>query len=125
MANRNKELGTALENRVVEKAEEHGLTARRQPGSGMFAAYPEDDVVENLLVQAKVQSAHLDAKGEKCLTLRLGWLKQVEEAAAKHGFDAGVVVVRPKGSARLLVLCDGDFFLDLLARSLGKSPKQG
>jgi Holliday junction resolvase len=116
MANPNKTLGSALENRVVERAKAKGLKAARQPGSGVYKAFPHDAVVEQLLVECKVRSTHLNAAGDKTLSIQLEWLRKVQEKAIEGGFEQGIVVVNPKGSQKPLVLCDLDWFLGILSK---------
>jgi Holliday junction resolvase len=119
MPSANKQLGSAFESRVVKRASEKGLKARKQPGSGVYAGLPNDVVIENLLVECKVRSASLTAKGEKRLTIDLDWLRGVQTAATREGFRDGIVVINPKGSARPLVLCDYEFWLELLNSAKG------
>lgn len=112
--NANKQLGSAFESRVVERAKAKGLKARKQPGSGVYKGLPNDVVIEDVLVECKVRSTTLTAKGEKRLTLDLDWLRGVQAAAEREGFRQGIVVVNAKGSSKPLVLCDYEFVLELL-----------
>lgn len=114
MPNRNKQLGTSTEHAIVEKAKASGLRARRQPLSGVLEDFPNDVEIEQTLVEAKVRSTKLSAKGARMLSIDLEWLKGVEAHAAKAGYEHAVVVVRPKGSHRLLLLTDLDDYLSLL-----------
>ena len=114
MPNTRKQLGTSLEYAVVDKAKAKGLRSRRQPLSGVLKDFPNDVEIERLLVECKVRSAKLDAKGRKTITLDLDWLHGVVGNAEKAGYEAGVVVVRPKGSQHLYVLADFDYFTDAL-----------
>ena len=119
MPNTRKQLGTSLEYAVVEKAKAKGLRSRRQPLSGVLKDFPNDVEIERLLVECKVRSARLDAKGRKTITLDLDWLHGVVGNAERAGYAAGIVVVRPKGSQRLYVLADFDTYLDTLLASKG------
>lgn len=119
MPNRVKQLGTSNEHRIVRKAQAAGLQARRQPLSGVLKDFPNDVQVENILVESKVRSAKVNAKGAKTLTLDLDWLHGVVGNAEKAGYDAGIVVAKAKGSERLYVLADLDFILSLLAQVKG------
>jgi hypothetical protein len=110
-----KDLGRALEHRVADKAKAKGLTAKRQPGSGMFKEAPHDDVIENLLVECKVRSLTTDAKGEDRISFPINALRKVQASALVNGFDQGILVVNPKGSQSPFVLMDFDWFLSLLA----------
>ena len=114
MSNPRKQLGSALESRVVEKAESRGLTSKKQPLSGALKGYPNDVVIEDVLAECKVRSHLLNTKGQRYIRLELDWLAGVEENAKKEGFDAGVLVVNAKHSPTPKVLVDLDFFLDLL-----------
>jgi hypothetical protein len=118
VANKPKQLGTALENRVVARARTKGLAAARQPGSGVFKGFPHDATIEDILVECKVRSASVTQKGKRMLTLDLDWLRGVQADAAKAGFRSGIVVVNAKGESKPLVLVDLDFMLGLL--QLGK-----
>lgn len=115
MANRVKQLGLALEARIVKRAQKAGLRAKQQPGSGVFKEHPHDVVLdEDILVEAKVRSVRITQKGARMLTLDLDWLRRVQADAAKAGFRAGIVIVNGKGESRPLVLADLDFVLELL-----------
>lgn len=114
MTTQKRSLGNALERGLVERATKAGVKAKRQPRSGELPEFPADAVVGDLLVEAKVRSATLNAKGAHVLSLDMDWLKKVEELAAKQGMRAGVVVFRMKGSSKLHVVCDYDFLLSLL-----------
>lgn len=118
MPNQNiKQLGRNLEHAVVAAAKASGHKAHRQPMSGRIASMPSDVVIDNLLVEAKVRAVRLDAKGARILSIDLDWLDGVLKNAEKHGFEAGIVVVRPKGSARLLCLVELPYFLGKLGIS--------
>jgi hypothetical protein len=112
--NPRKQLGTALENRVVAKAKEKGLRARRQPLSGVLKDFPNDVEIERLLGECKVRTTKLDAKGAKILSIDLDWLDGVRANAARMGYESAAVFVRPKGSERILAMLDLDTLYDLL-----------
>lgn len=114
MTSKAKALGTALENRAVNRAREKGLKAARQPMSGMLKDFPHDVVIEKLLVECKVRSASISPKGQKTLRLSMDWLRSVQASALKNGFAQGIVIVNEKSSQRPFVMVDLDFFLDLL-----------
>jgi hypothetical protein len=116
VSNQRKALGTALETRLVKVARALGLRASRQPLSGALKDYPGDVVVEEGLVEAKVRSVRLNARGERILSIDLGWLEKVEAEAKRAGFEWSAVIVRPKNSPRLLCLIDADLLLELLRR---------
>jgi hypothetical protein len=121
MSNQRKALGSALESRVVERAQAAGLCASRQPGSGVFKDFPSDVRVEGGLVECKVRSAGVDAKGQRYLRIDLDWLRKVKEEAGRSGLEWAAVVVNPKGSRSPMVLLDLEFFLSLLVE---KSPQE-
>jgi hypothetical protein len=106
--NRNKELGSSLERRVVAKARRHGLTAQRQPLSGSLSEYPNDVVVEGLLGECKVRSIHPSYNEME------EWLAGCEEHAAEHKMLGGFLVYNPKGSKKPRVMLDLDLFFLLL-----------
>lgn len=110
MSARSKQLGTAFEQRVVEKARAVGLPAKRQKGSGIYADEPNDAVVDDWLIECKVRS------GEHLLTIDLDWLEKARLNAARVGLrDAALVVNRKYGTAPFVVLDLGSF-LALLAQ---------
>jgi hypothetical protein len=119
MTTRAKQLGTSNEHRIVRKAQAAGLRASRQPLSGILKDFPNDVQVEAILVESKVRSAKLNAKGAKTLTLDLDWLHGVVGNAERAGFEAGIVVAKAKGSERQYVLADLDFVLRLLQQAKG------
>jgi hypothetical protein len=114
MPNRNKQLGTGLENRVVERARNHGLVARKQPLSGALKDFPSDVVIENILGECKVRTASIDAKGQRYVKLDLDWKAKVDDQALDSGFEAAVLVVNAKGSSTPQVVVGLDFFLKLV-----------
>lgn len=109
MANKNKALGSGLETRVVDRARAKGLSARRQPGSGVFTEYPNDVVVEGFLGECKVRSTH------PSLAQMLDWLGTTEFHAEAAGYRGAFLVYNQKGSRTPVVLLDLDLFLSLLA----------
>lgn len=110
MANRNKALGSALEYRVVDKAQQLGLQARRQPLSGVLKEYPNDVVVEDLLGECKVRSTH------PSYTELQEWLEGCQANAKRMKMRDGFLVYNVKGSRTPRVLCDLDLFLSLLEK---------
>lgn len=120
MTTQKRSLGNSLERTLVERAQRAGVPAKRQPRSGELAEFPADAVVANLLVEAKVRSARLDAKGSKILSLDMTWLDKVEKLAAKSG-QRGLVVARMKGSPKLLAVLDFELFLSFLRGLDGES----
>lgn len=114
MANKSKSLGTALENRVVKKAQERGLTAKRQPLSGVLKEFPSDVVVENTLLECKVRGDGTEG-AEKSVRVEYAWLDKVRKLAQTNGNDLGAVVFNPKGGRTPMVLLDLDDLFYLLA----------
>ncbi len=110
MSNPRKALGTGLENRVVKRASDRGLTAARQPGSGVFKDYPNDVVVEGLLGECKVRSRHPSYSEMQ------EWLEGAQEAAKKAKMPGAFLVYNVKGSRCPRVLLDLDLFLDVLSQ---------
>lgn len=113
MTTQSKALGNGLETRVVKRAERLGLTARRQPGSGVYAGWPNDVLVYNnaditALVECKVRSTH------PSMAQMLAWLDEVERNSGQCA-DFGCLVYNVKGSRKPKVLLDLDTFLSLLA----------
>jgi hypothetical protein len=121
MSSRAKKLGTAGEKGVVERAEAHGLKARRQPLSGILKEYPHDIHIEaplgDVLGESKVRSLEVNARGAKTWTILFEWLTETVEAAEKAGYHHAALFVRPKGSQRRYVLIEEAVYLDLLART--------
>jgi hypothetical protein len=115
--NPKKAVGAALEKKVVERAQEAGLDARKQPGSGVFKGYPSDAVIEQWLVECKVRSLVENAAGESRYPLDLGVVEKVGEQARAGGFVAGALVIRAKRSRKLYTVLDFDTFLGLLSAS--------
>lgn len=115
MTNKNKALGSALENRVVIRASEKGVPAYRQPGSGIYKDHPSDDVIDyTILTECKVRTAQIDAKGNQYIRVDTEWKNKVERQAHDNEFETGIVVVNAKGSRQPFVIVDLDFFLDLV-----------
>lgn len=114
MTTKQKTNGTAAEKTVVKKARAKGLQAKKQPLSGVLPDYPNDVVIENALIEVKRRVTKLNAKGARILSLDLDWLDGVQKNAKREGFEGAAVFVRPANSARLLVLVEDDFFLELL-----------
>jgi Holliday junction resolvase len=118
MTSQKKLLGTALENQLVKKATNRGLRAKKQPLSGALKDQPNDVVIESnldrVLAECKVRAVKIDAKGTRIISLDLDWLSKVTRNAAAFGFDAGVVVFRPKGSPKLYGVLNLDVLLALL-----------
>lgn len=109
MSNQRKALGSGLETRVVKRATALGLSAHRQPGSGVFQEHPNDVVVEGLLGECKVRSRH------PSYTEMQQWLEGCQQHAKKAGeFRGAFLVYNEKGSRTPRVLLDLDLFLDIL-----------
>lgn len=97
MTTKTKALGHALEVSSVKKATKRGLEASVQPGSGIYADFPKDIVLEELLGECKKRSTPPSlAQMEK-------WLE-----------GADFLVYAHKGSREQLVLLRYDTFLDVL-----------
>ncbi len=114
MSNPNKTLGTGLENRVVERAKAKGLTAHRQPLSGVLKDYPNDVAVQldsgtTLLGECKVRSTHPSYNQMQ------DWLENAQINAKRAGFEGAFLVYNPKGSRTPRVLLDLDLFFLLLS----------
>jgi Holliday junction resolvase len=109
MTNPRKDLGTALENRVVDRARKCGLQANRQPGSGIYSEYPNDVVVDNLLGECKVRTRH------PSYTEMQEWLENAEINAKRTGKAGAFLVYNTKGSRTPRVMMDLDLFFSLLA----------
>jgi hypothetical protein len=115
---RQKDLGRALENRVRDKAQAAGLDSKRHFGSGMNPDEPSDVRIERLLVECKVRSSKMNAKGEKSMTVPLDDYRKVQRQALEAGYEQGIMVANPKGSSQPIVLCDLDWFLEVLTKAL-------
>lgn len=115
---RAKRLGSALEARVVERAQKKGLEARLQPLSGALKSHPGDAVVDKVLVECKVRAAAVDGKGQRYLRLDLAYLDKVKKQALGVQMDGAVVVYNSTGSRTPVVIVDLDFFLELLVKKL-------
>ena len=109
MPNRNKARGSGWEQRLVARAQKHGLRAHRQPGSGVFPDHPNDAVVESYLVECKMYTDH------PSMTQFMAWLDGVRANAKKHEFAGAFLAYNHKGSRKPVVMVDLDLFLDLLA----------
>lgn len=110
MTTQRKALGKALEKKVARLGD-----GKVQPLSGVLADYPNDVALEHALVECKVRSVHLDAKGKRILSIDLDWLAKVQANAKKEDFDFGMVAVRPKGSPKVYALLDLTDLLELLS----------
>lgn len=124
MTSKQKKLGSALEHRVVERARSKQLEARVQPGSGIYHDHPSDCVVAHTLVECKVRSVEIDAKGNRTFRVDLDWWDRVKAAAHKASFDLAALVMNAKGSQKPMVLIDLDHYLDLLAQSQAQAQAQ-
>ena len=116
MSNPNKRKGSGMEDRVVREAKKRELDARKQPGSGIYANYPSDVVVEQILVEAKTGYSRVNVAGEKIFSLNMTWLSKVEKEAQTHGFDNHALAFRPTGTTKCYAVIDLNFFLDLLVK---------
>lgn len=118
MSNPNKSKGSRLETRVVKMAEAHGLSARRQPGSGIYADFPNDVTIENLLIEAKCGYTRFAGKGvekSKKISVDLEWIIKVSTNAEKGQFDEGLLVIRPDGVQEPYVFVRLEYLLRVLA----------
>lgn len=117
MTNKNKRAGTGFEYRAVEMIQKHGLKARRQILSGAHKDHPGDLIIEEKIVgECKLQTLTVQKSGEKCLTIKMSWLVQVEKQAKDNKKDFGILIVKPKGTRRTLAVIDADILFDLLAK---------
>jgi hypothetical protein len=112
MSNQRKALGSALEHRVVARAQKHGLRANRQPLSGILREYPNDVVVENYLGECKVRSEHPSWNEIQ------NWLEACKLHAIEHGFDGAFVVYNPKGSQSPYAILSLELLLTILQKAL-------
>lgn len=120
MTNKNKALGTSLENRAVEKAQKKGLPAKKQPGSGVFKGFPSDVVLaEHVLGECKVRSVEVTSKGAKVAPFEYGWVDKVMGEAKSTGFDFGVVIFQPKAVRKQYAVIEFETFLDILVQLYG------
>ena len=111
MTNKNKARGSGWETRYVARAIKRGLSARKQPGSGVFKDHPNDAVTEGLLVECKMRTDH------PSMAQMMEWLKGVEANAAKGEYLGAVVAYYHKGSRKPVVLMDLETFFDLLVEA--------
>jgi hypothetical protein len=65
---------------------------------------------ERILGECKVRTVEVTPRGRHIFSLDLDWLADVEQKAKRAGYDGAVVFLRPKNSARLLVLAGEEFF---------------
>lgn len=108
MTNKSKARGTGWEVRLVNRAKKRGLSARRQPGSGVYPQYPNDVVVEGMLGECKMRTDH------PSMAQMVEWLRGVEANAAKHEFPGAFLAYNHKGSRKPIVMIDLETFLGLL-----------
>lgn len=116
MSNQKKRLGRALERKVVEEARAAGLHASLQPLSGQLQEFPGDATIEDILVECKVRSTHIDAKGIRVIPIDTFWLDKVLDEKGRANKENGIVVIRPKNRKKLLVLCEFSFLMELLQK---------
>lgn len=114
MSNPNKRKGSSLETAIVKKAQQQDLYARKQPGSGVYKDFPNDVVLENLLVEAKSGYTRLNSDGSKKFSVDVGWLLRVAENAEKGNFEAGIVVIKPDGVRTPYAIVSLDYLLRVL-----------
>jgi hypothetical protein len=115
---RQKDLGRSLEHRVARRARDKGLPAERHWGSGQIPGLKGDGHIADVLYEAKVRTAVINARGEKTMTIPLTDLRKVQAQALEGGFSQGIMVANAKGDTRPLVICDLDWLLGLLALTL-------
>ncbi|WP_220193932.1 hypothetical protein [Ktedonospora formicarum] len=117
MSNRAKALGSSFERKAVRLANEAGVDASKQPGSGVFKEFPNDIILNgDMLGECKVRAYHFNAKGEKCFTLEKSWIDNV----CKHAKQLGMrwaVLFQPKGQQQVYAVIDYDLLLKLLSES--------
>lgn len=111
MTNPNRALGNGLERRVVDRAKKRGLSAHRQPGSGVYTDHPNDVVVAGLLGECKVRSRHPSYSEMQ------EWLEGAQANAHKAKMPGAFLVYNVKGSRTPRVMLDLDLFLDILRNS--------
>ncbi len=109
-----KRKGSGFESRIVREAQATGLNARKQPGSGVFKDFPNDAVIESILIEAKAGYTRLNVRGEKHFSLDVDWINKVLSHAKESGFDGWLLAMRPDGIRRWWLLGDGQFILDLI-----------
>lgn len=114
LGNNKKRLGKSLEKKVVEVAREEGLEASLQPLSGQLKEFPGDAVVEDILIECKVRSAQIDTNGAKIIRIDIDWLHKVLRESARTNKRDGIVVIKPKHSQILYVLCELRNYMKLL-----------
>jgi hypothetical protein len=116
MGNKNKIKGTRLENRIVVMAQNYGLSARKQPLSGQLSMYPEDCVVENVLIQSKAGYTRQSKEGQRYFSFDFDWLKRVCQSAESKNFEMGAVAFRPNGTNQIIISMQYEDFLNLLLK---------
>ena len=119
MTSKAKRLGTGLEDRVVRKAKEKGLRAEKQPGSGVYQRFKSDAVIEQTLVECKVRSVEIDAKGQKTFRVDMDWWRGVQKNAALDGYSSAALVMNAKYSDQPMALIPLDEYLNLLSQAHG------
>lgn len=114
---RQKDKGSRFESRVVQDALAEGLSAKKQPGSGQYAGYPNDAVIESLLVECKAGYTRVNVAGERRFALEVEWIEKVLRHAREDGKAGWVLAIRPNGIRRWWALVDGKWLLALLAEN--------
>lgn len=116
MSNPNKQRGSAFEGKAVKIARDAGLTANKQPGSGVYADYPSDVVIENLLVECKKGYTLEKSDGSRYFQFDLNWLTKVRQFARRGKFLDGLVFFSPAGSQLSFTVLAVETLIDLLKR---------
>ncbi len=101
----------------MKEAQQAGLSAERQPLSGVLERFPNDAFIEFALVECKVRTAELSFDGRKFFSFDLSWLKNVVANAAKNNFRMGVVVFASKHSQDKYVALRYEDFISLVQDS--------
>lgn len=115
--NPNGDAGRSFEYRARDLARKHGLKADRQILSGAHKDFPGDLLIADKIVgECKLRTATILKCGDKSISIHLGWLDQVEMQAQAMKMDFGVLIVKPKGSRRTLIVMDADTFLEILSK---------
>jgi Holliday junction resolvase len=115
--NSSREAGNRFEREIVNEAKGEGLEARRQPLSGSTPSHPNDVVLEDILIEAKIRGVVADASSNKSIRFQMSWLRGVVSSAKAHGYRMGVVVFRMKGDKQRYVTLSWDDFIGLIKSS--------
>lgn len=115
MSNQRKSLGSGLESRVVQKLAKAGIPSKKQPLSGILKDYKGDVIIPEIaLLECKVRSTQIDAKGAEFFRVDTRHLSKIREEAKQMGVPMGILVFNVKGSSKPLVVLDFDEYVNLL-----------